>query len=313
MGSRCESAQIRNRTLYYVPFAPVQADLAISSTRPTPQLPATLPQDDAAEDLDEEDVDWRIFSQRHSLTDKMQKLADQVRRKELKCENLKKESDKIVAKERWAGAVLFWAWLPSVLPAIYCDSCCATCCAPSCLPCLAACYDASTAVCWSQERVGPWLSMILHKQATPPSGPSHCISPCNTCPHAPPPHCPTSRRAEGGLTDGQAATLVRNERATQSLQDEIEELDEQLNDMARAALQGRRKAAEAEAAAEGGAGAKKRRRLDDSDEEYLGESDDEDEFYDRTSGAVKVGGVVVRGVGGAVQVVKVCCGWLAGR
>jgi hypothetical protein len=117
------------------------------------------------------------------------------------------------------------------------------------------------------------------------------------------PCCPTTHRAEGGLTDGQAATLVRNERAAQSLQDEIEQLDEQLNDMARAALQGRRKAAEAEAAAEGG-GAKKRRRLDDSDEEYLGESDDEDEFYDRTSGAVKVGGVVC---GGRVHACMFAC------
>jgi hypothetical protein len=78
--------------------------------------PAALLQDDAAEDLDEEDVDWRIFSQRHSLTDKMQKLADQVRRKELKCENLKKESDKIVAKERCVG--LHLAWLLGL--AVYC-------------------------------------------------------------------------------------------------------------------------------------------------------------------------------------------------
>jgi hypothetical protein len=75
-------------------------------------------------------------------------------------------------------------------------------------------------------------------------------------------------------------------------QDEIEDLDEQLNDSAQAALQGRKRAegeGEGEGEAKGKGKGKRRRALDESDEEYLGESDDEDEFYDRTSAAAKVG------------------------
>lgn len=40
-------------------------------------------------------VDWRLYSQSHSLTDKQQKLADKIRRQELKIHNLQTETDRI--------------------------------------------------------------------------------------------------------------------------------------------------------------------------------------------------------------------------
>ena len=40
-------------------------------------------------------VDWRLYSQAHSLTDKQQKLADKIRRQELKIHNLRTETDRI--------------------------------------------------------------------------------------------------------------------------------------------------------------------------------------------------------------------------
>ena len=40
-------------------------------------------------------VDWRLYSQTHSLTDKQQKLADKIRRQELKIHNLRTETDRI--------------------------------------------------------------------------------------------------------------------------------------------------------------------------------------------------------------------------
>ena len=40
-------------------------------------------------------VDWRLYSQSHTLTDKQQKLADKIRRQELKIHNLRTETDRI--------------------------------------------------------------------------------------------------------------------------------------------------------------------------------------------------------------------------
>eukprot|EP00775_Hariotina_reticulata_P006570 gene6570-6798_t len=88
-------------------------------------------------------------------------------------------------------------------------------------------------------------------------------------------------RQEGGLTQGQAATLVRNERALEALREELEELEEQLTDSIVDSIKGKR---EASKSVEHKAAAKKRKRAD-SDDEYAAASDDEDEFYDRTAGA----------------------------
>lgn len=58
--------------------------------------------DDAAleEDLDNvTEVDWRLYSQTHTLTDKQQKLADKIRRQEQKIHNLNTETDRIKAKQ----------------------------------------------------------------------------------------------------------------------------------------------------------------------------------------------------------------------
>ncbi|KAL0018195.1 hypothetical protein WJX79_010675 [Trebouxia sp. C0005] len=52
------------------------------------------------EDLDSvTEVDWRLYSQTHTLTDKQQKLADKIRRQELKIHNLQTETDRIKAKQ----------------------------------------------------------------------------------------------------------------------------------------------------------------------------------------------------------------------
>lgn len=52
------------------------------------------------EDLDNvTEVDWRLYSQTHTLTDKQQKLADKIRRQELKIHNLQTETDRIKAKQ----------------------------------------------------------------------------------------------------------------------------------------------------------------------------------------------------------------------
>ena len=40
-------------------------------------------------------VDWRLYSQSHQLTDKQEKLADKIRRQELKIHNLRTETDRI--------------------------------------------------------------------------------------------------------------------------------------------------------------------------------------------------------------------------
>ena len=40
-------------------------------------------------------MDWRLYSQTHTLTDKQQKLADKIRRQELKIHNLQTETDRI--------------------------------------------------------------------------------------------------------------------------------------------------------------------------------------------------------------------------
>ncbi|KAL3145623.1 hypothetical protein ABBQ32_003168 [Trebouxia sp. C0010 RCD-2024] len=58
--------------------------------------------DDAAleEDLDNvTEVDWRLYCQTHTLTDKQQKLADKIRRQEQKIHNLNTETDRIKAKQ----------------------------------------------------------------------------------------------------------------------------------------------------------------------------------------------------------------------
>ncbi|DBB07161.1 TPA: hypothetical protein ACH3X1_011731 [Trebouxia sp. C0004] len=52
------------------------------------------------EDLDSvTEVDWRLYSQTHTLTDKQQKLADKIRRQEQKIHNLQTETDRIKAKQ----------------------------------------------------------------------------------------------------------------------------------------------------------------------------------------------------------------------
>ena len=43
-------------------------------------------------------VDWRLYTQTHSLTDKQQKLADKIRRQEQKIHNLNTETDRIKVK-----------------------------------------------------------------------------------------------------------------------------------------------------------------------------------------------------------------------
>ncbi len=109
------------------PAFPSTFDCTTTTTTTTTSTTTTLPhhhhnhnhhnhhhnhplQEDAAgeEDPDDADVDWRIFSQRHPLTDKMQKIADSVRRKEIKVDNLRRESDRILAKERWGGWGCVW-------------------------------------------------------------------------------------------------------------------------------------------------------------------------------------------------------------
>lgn len=40
-------------------------------------------------------VDWRAYVQSHSLTDKQQKLADKIRKREARSTNLQRELDKI--------------------------------------------------------------------------------------------------------------------------------------------------------------------------------------------------------------------------
>eukprot|EP00877_Chromochloris_zofingiensis_P009069 jgi/Chrzof1/4415/Cz14g12090.t1 len=82
-------------------------------------------------------------------------------------------------------------------------------------------------------------------------------------------------KSEGGLTAGQASTMVRNEKAIEALTEEIEELDEQVNDSIRDSLSDKQKSQTSQQATT------KRKRQADSDDEYDG-SDSEDEFYDRT-------------------------------
>lgn len=48
-------------------------------------------------------------------------------------------------------------------------------------------------------------------------------------------------KSEGGLTAGQASTMVRNEKAIEALTEEIEELDEQVNDSIRDSLSDKQK------------------------------------------------------------------------
>ncbi|GAX81620.1 hypothetical protein CEUSTIGMA_g9048.t1 [Chlamydomonas eustigma] len=100
-------------------------------------------------------------------------------------------------------------------------------------------------------------------------------------------------KMEGGLTQGQASAVVRNEQVIEKLTDEVEDLDEQLNESVRQTLKERareEKAAEIEAA---GTGKRKRRAgggLDEEEEKYLQGSDSEDEMYDRTQSGKAAGG-----------------------
>jgi hypothetical protein len=50
-------------------------------------------------------------------------------------------------------------------------------------------------------------------------------------------------KSEGGLTAGQASTLVRNERAIAALQEEVEEIEDSLNDSVRDSIKGKAAAA----------------------------------------------------------------------
>ncbi|PNH06341.1 hypothetical protein TSOC_007344 [Tetrabaena socialis] len=118
-------------------------------------------------------------------------------------------------------------------------------------------------------------------------------------------------KQEGGLTQGQATTLARNEQcqevtrgiagaaasgkdvprsglahsadimcAMEKLSEEVEDLDEEMRESIRDALLNKKRASEAAAA--GGGGARKRRGRADSDDD--GGSDSDDEFFDRTAG-----------------------------
>ncbi|KAF8062663.1 SLC4A1AP [Scenedesmus sp. PABB004] len=91
-------------------------------------------------------------------------------------------------------------------------------------------------------------------------------------------------RNEGGLTQGQASTMVRNERALEALREELEELEEQLTECIQDSIDGKKAARDAKEGKDA-AEAKKRKRGADSDEEYAGGSDSGDEFYDRTAAA----------------------------
>eukprot|EP00878_Enallax_costatus_P023914 GHUV01025478.1.p1 GENE.GHUV01025478.1~~GHUV01025478.1.p1 ORF type:complete len:446 (+),score=174.04 GHUV01025478.1:427-1764(+) len=85
-------------------------------------------------------------------------------------------------------------------------------------------------------------------------------------------------RSEGGLTQGQASTLVRNERALEAIREELEELEEQLTDSIADSIKGKQAAKESQE----GHKPKKRKRTTDSDDEYAAADDSDDEFYDRT-------------------------------
>ena len=78
------------------------------------------------------------------------------------------------------------------------------------------------------------------------------------------------------LTQGQRATLARNESALEKLEEEIEDADEALNESIRASLGG---------AAAKTRGARPRRDVAGSDSEDARGSDSDDDFYDRTASA----------------------------
>eukprot|EP00879_Flechtneria_rotunda_P006998 GHRR01007347.1.p1 GENE.GHRR01007347.1~~GHRR01007347.1.p1 ORF type:complete len:746 (+),score=339.15 GHRR01007347.1:207-2444(+) len=158
--------------------------------------------DDAEDEMkaqNTDNIDWRKYVEKHTITDRQTKLLDKIRKREYKVRNLEAECSKISAKER----------------------------------------------------------------------------------------------SEGGLTQGQAATLVRNERALEALREELEELEEQLQDSITDSIKGK------QAAKAGKEHTKKRKRQPDSEDEYAAASDSDDEFYDRTAAGVGAAGASKRAaVGG---------------
>lgn len=96
-------------------------------------------------------------------------------------------------------------------------------------------------------------------------------------------------RQEGGLTQGQATTLARNEQAIDRLSEEVEELEETLKESIRDALLQKKREAEASAAP-------KRKARPDSDDE--GGSDSDDDFFDRTAAGGGAKGKRLKAAGG---------------
>ena len=75
---------------------------------PTPTHPLSHPSHPVVEV-----VDWRAYAATRGLTDKQSKLAEKIRKRELRVQNLQRESEKIRSKQQamevggWVG----WGWL----------------------------------------------------------------------------------------------------------------------------------------------------------------------------------------------------------
>lgn len=119
---------------------------------------------DAADDMDEEDmppggpVDWRSYSQTHTLTDKQQKTATKLRRLENRVMNLSRELERIRVRIAWCYCCDSYSCQRQ--QSIACQSCksCHVNAGGFCCICLG---EAS----WWQPVVTDWQKELAHRFA----------------------------------------------------------------------------------------------------------------------------------------------------